>query len=141
MTEDYKNRQKVLVAETLKNQDIAICTALIPGRPAPVLITEDMVKSMKPGSVIVDMAVEQGGNCSLSEPGEIVDVYGVKILGYVNMPSRVAANASGLYAKNLLNFVTSFIDTDNGRARIDWEDDIIKASYWFGKTHVWPSSY
>lgn len=128
MSEDYKKRQEKLVAETIKSQDIVICTALIPGRPAPLLITEEMVKSMKAGSVIVDLAVEQGGNCAPSKPGEVVEVYGVTILGHLNMPSRLSRDASALYAKNLLNFITPLIETETNTLKIDWEDEIIKGT-------------
>jgi len=125
MSDDYKKRQAALVAETIAKQDIVITTALIPGRPAPVLVTEEMVKSMRPGSIIVDLAVEQGGNCPLSKPGELVDVDGVKILGHTNVPGRLAVDASALYAKNLLNFITPLVDTETGALNIDWEDEII----------------
>jgi len=128
MSESYQRQQAELIAETLKKQDIAICTALIPGRPAPLLISEEMVRSMKPGSIIVDLAVEQGGNCALSEPGQVVDVDGVKILGYLNVPGRLATDASSLYAKNLLNFLTPLIDTESHSIQIDWEDEIILGS-------------
>ncbi|MDF3024056.1 MAG: transhydrogenase alpha subunit, partial [Alphaproteobacteria bacterium] len=99
MSDDYKKQQAALIAETIKKQDIVITTALIPGRKAPVLVTDEMVKSMKPGSVIVDLAVEQGGNVSLAKSGEVVDVGGVKIVGHPNMPSRIAVDASALYAR------------------------------------------
>ena len=125
MSDEYKKKQAELVASTLAKQDIAICTALIPGKKAPVLITDDMVKSMKPGSIIVDLAVEQGGNCTLSKPGEIVEVNGVKIIGHYNVPSRVATDASALYAKNLLNFLTPLMDKESGKLEINWEDEII----------------
>tara|TARA_B100001939_G_scaffold341514_1_gene351215 strand:+ start:353 stop:1534 length:1182 start_codon:yes stop_codon:yes gene_type:complete len=125
MSDAYKQKQAKLIAETLKKQDIAITTALIPGRPAPLLITEEMVHSMKPGSVIVDLAVEQGGNCALSKPDEIVEVNGVKIVGHLNMPSRLAADASALFAKNLLNFITPLVDKDSKTLNINWEDEII----------------
>tara|TARA_B110000037_G_scaffold219406_1_gene284488 strand:- start:2203 stop:3354 length:1152 start_codon:yes stop_codon:yes gene_type:complete len=126
MSEDYKLRQAALISETLKKQDIAITTALIPGRPAPVLITDDMVFSMKSGSVIVDLAVEAGGNCSLSKPGEtIVSDNGVIIIGNLNMPSRLAADASALYAKNLLNFIMPHVSKKGAELSIDWEDEII----------------
>ena len=105
MSDDYKRRQAELVAETLKKQDIAICTALIPGRKAPTLINDEMVHSMRPGSVIVDLAAEQGGNCTLTKPGEVVEINGVTIIGLFNIPSRLSADASALYAKNILNFV------------------------------------
>ena len=126
MSEAYKLRQAALISETLKKQDIAITTALIPGRPAPVLITDDMVFSMKSGSVIVDLAVEAGGNCSLSKPGQtIVSDNGVIIMGNLNMPSRLAADASALYAKNLLNFIMPHVSKKGAELSIDWEDEII----------------
>ncbi len=125
MSEDYLRRQSELVHETLKGQDIAICTALIPGRPAPLLISEAMVRDMKPGSVIVDLAVEAGGNCALSRPGEVVEVDGVRILGHLNVPGRIAVDASAMYAKNLLNFITPLIDSESGALAIDWEDEIV----------------
>jgi NAD(P) transhydrogenase subunit alpha len=125
MGEDYLRRQAELVHETLKTQDIAICTALIPGRPAPLLISEAMVRDMKPGSVIVDLAVEAGGNCALSRPGEVVEVDGVKILGHLNVPGRIPVDASAMYAKNLLNFITPLIDSESGALAIDWEDEIV----------------
>ncbi|WP_308911681.1 Re/Si-specific NAD(P)(+) transhydrogenase subunit alpha [Pseudokordiimonas caeni] len=126
MSDAYKAKQAALIAETLAKQDIAITTALIPGRPAPRLITAEMVKSMRPGSVIVDLAVEAGGNCELSKPGEIVEVGGVLIVGYRNVPSRLAADASLLFAKNLLNFITPHVK--DGVLAFDWEDQIIKES-------------
>ncbi len=125
MSDDYKKAQAALIAETIKKQDIVICTALIPGRAAPVLVTEDMVKSMKPGSIIIDLAVEQGGNCPLSRPGEIVVVNGVKIVGHLNMPGRLATDASQLYARNLFNFIEPLVDVESGTLKIDWEDEII----------------
>ncbi len=127
MSDDFKRKQAALVAETLVKQDIVITTALIPGRPAPVLVTEEMVKSMKPGSLIVDLAVEQGGNCALSKPGEIVEINGVKIIGYRNVPSRVATDASSLYARNLLNLLGILVNKD-GALSLDMEDDIVKAT-------------
>lgn len=128
MSEDYKRKQAELVAETLKKQDIAICTALIPGRKAPTLINDEMVYSMRPGSVIVDLAVEQGGNCTLSKPGEIVEINGVRIIGHLNVPSRLSADASSLYSKNLLNFLTPMVDVENKQLKIDWEDQILADS-------------
>jgi H+-translocating NAD(P) transhydrogenase subunit alpha len=127
MSEDYKQRQAARSAETIKKQDIVICTALIPGRAAPKLVSEDMIRSMKPGSVIVDLAVEQGGNCALSEPGKIVDAFGIKIVGYRNMPSRIAVDASALYARNLLNFMTLISAKEGGRLAINWDDEIVRA--------------
>ena len=128
MSADYLARQAELVHETLKRQDMAICTALIPGKKAPTLITEDMVKDMKPGSVIVDLAVEQGGNCALSKPGEVVDYHGVKIVGHYNVPSRVAVDASALYAKNLLNFITPQVDTETKELALDWQDETVSGT-------------
>lgn len=125
MSEDYQKAQAALIAETIKKQDIVICTALIPGRAAPVLVSEEMVATMKPGSIIVDLAVEQGGNCPLSKPGEIVEVGGVRILGHLNVPGRLAADASQLYAKNLFNFIEPLVDTESGELKVDWEDEII----------------
>lgn len=125
MSEDYKRRQAELVAETLKKQDIVITTALIPGRPAPTLVTDEMVASMKPGSVIVDLAVEQGGNVVGSRPGEVAQAHGVTIVGHANVPGRLAADASALYAKNLLNFLTPLIDGESHALAIDWQDEIV----------------
>lgn len=125
MSDAYKEKQAALIADTIAKQDIVITTALIPGRKAPVLVSEDMVKSMKPGSVIVDLAAEQGGNCALSEAGQVVTKHGVHIVGHRNVPSRLAANASALYAKNLYNLLGLIIDKD-GNLAIDWDDDIIK---------------
>ncbi|MGB3611606.1 MAG: Re/Si-specific NAD(P)(+) transhydrogenase subunit alpha [Cellvibrio sp.] len=127
MSDDYKRRQAELVAETLKKQDIAICTALIPGRKAPTLINDEMVHSMRPGSVIVDLAAEQGGNCTLTKPGEIVEVNGVTIIGLFNIPSRLSADASALYAKNLLNFLTPLVDAEEKALNINWQDEIVAA--------------
>ena len=125
MSEDYKRRQAELVAETLKKQDIVICTALIPGRPAPLLVTWAMVESMRSGSIIVDLAVEQGGNCELSRPGEIVDHGGVHIMGHRNVPGRLPVDASALYARNLFNFIAPFVNAENGDVAIDWEDELV----------------
>ncbi len=125
MGEDYKQRQAALVAERIKQADIVITTALIPGRPAPVLVTEDMVKSMKPGSVIVDMAVEQGGNCPLSELDKTVVKHGVHLIGIANIPALVAADSSALYARNLLNFLGLMLDAKTGEFKINREDEII----------------
>ncbi len=128
MSDDYKRQQAELIAETIKKQDVVITTALIPGRAAPVLVTEDMVRSMKPGSVIVDMAVEQGGNCALAKPGEVVNVGGVSIVGHVNLPSRIAVDASALYARNLYNFLVPLVDKETKALTINREDDIVKAA-------------
>ena len=125
MSEDYQRSQAALIADTIAKQDMVITTALIPGRPAPVLVSEEMVKSMAAGSVINDLAVEAGGNCALSEPGLVVVRHDVTIIGHVNVPSRVAEDASRLYARNLLNFLTPLIDGESGALNIDWDDEII----------------
>ena len=125
MSEDYRHRQARLVAEHLAKQDIVITTALIPGRPAPVLVTEGMVDSMKPGSIIVDLAVEQGGNCPLARAGEIVEHHGVRIIGHVNVPGRLPVDASALYARNLYNFVSPFVDRETGAVEFDWSDELV----------------
>jgi NAD(P) transhydrogenase subunit alpha len=128
MSDAYKQKQAALTAETIKKQDIVITTALIPGRKAPVLVSEEMVKTMKPGSVSVDLAVEQGGNCPLAEPGKVVVKHGVKIVGHLNVPSRLAADASSLYARNLLAFVSLMIDKESKSLKINWDDEIIKGT-------------
>jgi NAD(P) transhydrogenase subunit alpha len=125
MSEDYKRRQAELIHQRAVASDIVITTALIPGRPAPVLIKEDTVKAMKPGSVIVDMAVEAGGNCPLSELDKIVVKHGVNIIGIANLPALVAADASALYARNLLNFLNLMLDAKTGAININLEDEII----------------
>lgn len=131
MSDDFKQKQQALVAETIKKQDVVICTALIPGRKAPQLVSEDMVHSMRSGSVIIDLAVEQGGNCAFAQLGEVVDVDGVSIVGHHNFPGRVATDASALYAKNLLNYLTLLVAEDasgNKSISVPWEDEIIIAS-------------
>ena len=125
MSADYQRQQAELVAETVRKNDIVICTALIPGRPAPVLVTQEMVETMKPGSIIVDLAVERGGNCPLSQPGKTVEHKGVSIMGQLNLAGELAGNASQLYAKNLANFLELMIDKDKKKIAIDWEDEII----------------
>lgn len=127
--DDFKKRQAEAVHEALKKTDIAICTALIPGRAAPTVITKAMVADMKAGSVIVDLAVEQGGNCEGSKPGEVVTTTnGVKIVGHNNVPSRLAADASSLFAKNLLNLLDLMVDGESKSLKIDQEDEIIKGT-------------
>ncbi len=128
MPESWMKRQAAAVAERTKAADIVISTALIPGRKAPVLITEDMVRSMKPGSIIVDMAVEQGGNCAIAELGKTVIKHGVKIVGIPNLPATVAADASALYARNLLNFLAVIVDPKTGELKIDRDDEIVAGS-------------
>ena len=128
MSKDYQAKQAVLVADHIKKQDIVITTALIPGRPAPRLISKEMVASLRPGSVIVDLAVERGGNCELARAGEVVTVNDVKIVGYLNVPGRVAASASSLYARNLLAFLEILVDKKQGSIAVNWDDDIVKAT-------------
>ncbi len=128
MSDAYKEKQAALIAETIAKQDIVICTALIPGRPAPELISAEMVASMKPGSVIVDLAVESGGNCALSQLDKVVVKDGVKIVGHANTPSRVATDASRLFAKNLLNFLSPLIDKETGDFTIDMEDETVSGT-------------
>ena len=126
MPASWMARQKIEVAKRVAAADIVITTALIPGRPAPVLVTEEMVKAMKPGSVIVDLAAPQGGNCPLTEPGKTVVKHGVTLIGETNVASLVAADASALYARNLLDFLKLLI-TKEGELKIDLEDDIVAA--------------
>jgi NAD(P) transhydrogenase subunit alpha len=128
MSKEYQAKQAALTAEHIKKQDIVITTALIPGRPAPRLITKEMVASMRPGSVIVDLAVERGGNVEGAKPGEVVDAGGVKIVGYLNVPGRVAASASALYAKNLLTFIETLIDKKEKKIAVNWDDELIKGT-------------
>src|ERR1700719_2349905 len=128
MSKEYQAKQAALVAEHIKKQDMVITTALIPGRPAPRLISAEMVHSMRPGSVIVDLAVERGGNCELAKLGEVVEVDGVKIVGHRNMPGRLAATASSLYAKNLYAFLEILIDKKAKALDVNWDDDIVKAT-------------
>ncbi len=126
MPPEYFDKQKKVVAEHITKQDLVITTALIPGRPAPVLISESMVNSMKPGAVIVDLAVEAGGNCPLSKLDEVVITKnGIKILGFGNVAGRLAEDASQLFAKNLLNFITPLVNQESKELEIDWEDEIV----------------
>lgn len=127
MSAEYQAKQAALVAEHIAKQDVVITTALIPGRPAPVLVTEAMVRSMKPGSVIIDLAVEQGGNCPLSKPDEIVHAGDVLVAGFSNLPGRIAADASALYAKNLVN-LTPLLTTKEGAFAPQLEDEIVKGA-------------
>ena len=127
MSDDYKRQHAALIAETIKKQDVVVCTALIPGRAAPRLVTKDMLDTMKPGSVVVDLAVEQGGNCELSEAGKVVEYKGVRILGYRNMPSRIAVDASALYARNVYSFIELVSEKSGGKLNINREDEIVKA--------------
>ncbi len=126
MGEDYKARQAALIAERIKQADIVITTALIPGRPAPVLVTEEMVKTMKPGSVIVDMAAEQGGNCPLTEKDKVAVKHGVTLIGYTNFPALVPTDSSALYARNVLDFLKLVFDKE-GKFAVNKEDEIVAA--------------
>ncbi len=129
MSKEYQAKQAELTASHIAKQDIVITTALIPGRPAPKLISADMVKSMRPGSVIVDLAVERGGNCELAKPGEVfVTGNGVKIVGHLNVPGRLAATASSLYAKNLFAFLETMIDTEKKELAVNWDDELVTAT-------------
>ena len=128
MSKEYQAKQAALVAEHVKKQDIVITTALIPGRPAPRLISKEMVWSMRPGSVIVDLAVERGGNCELAKADEVVDAGGVKIVGHRNVPGRIAASASSLYARNLFAFLEILVDKTTKALAVDWNDEIVKAT-------------
>lgn len=128
MSAEYQAKQAALVAEHIKKQDLVITTALIPGRAAPRLVTAAMVASMKPGSVIVDLAVERGGNVEGSQAGYITNVNGVKIVGYLNMPGRIAASASQLYAKNLFAFLETMVDKASKTLAVKWDDELVKAT-------------
>jgi NAD(P) transhydrogenase subunit alpha len=128
MSKEYQAKQAALVAEHVKKQDIVITTALIPGRPAPRLISKEMIASMRPGSVIVDLAVERGGNVEGAQADSVVQAGGVKIVGYLNVPGRLAASASSLYAKNLLTFVETLIDKKEKKLAVNWDDELVKAT-------------
>ena len=128
MSAEYQAKQAELVAEHIKKQDIVITTALIPGRPAPRLISKEMVASMRPGSVIVDLAVERGGNVEGAKPGKVVEVGEVRIVGHLNVSGRIAASASALYSRNLYAFVETLIDKDQKAIAVDWEDDLVKST-------------
>ncbi|MEQ8656801.1 MAG: Re/Si-specific NAD(P)(+) transhydrogenase subunit alpha [Hyphomicrobiales bacterium] len=128
MSDDYKKQQAELVASHIAKQDIVITTALIPGRPAPRLVTKEMINSMKPGSVLVDLAVERGGNVEGAVPGEVADVGPAKVVGYLNVPGRIAATASLLFAKNLYAFVETLIDKESKALSINWDDELVRAT-------------
>ena len=126
VSDDYKKKQEELMRQTVKNQDVVITTALIPGKKAPLIISEEMVLSMKPGSVICDLATSQGGNVAFSERDKVIEKNGVKIIGYSNYASRTAYSASGLLAKNIINFLSLLVDKETKSLKIDFEDEIIK---------------
>jgi NAD(P) transhydrogenase subunit alpha len=128
MSKEYQAKQVTLVAEHIKKQDIVITTALIPGRPAPRLVSRNMVASMRPGSVVVDLAVERGGNVEGVNPDAVTEINGVKIVGYRNVPGRLAATASSLYAKNVFAFLELLIDKKSKALAVNWDDEIIKAT-------------
>jgi NAD(P) transhydrogenase subunit alpha len=128
MSAEYQKKQAELVANHIKGQDVVITTALIPGRPAPRLITRAMVESMRPGAVIIDLAAERGGNCELTKPGEIVEHNGVRISGPLNLAGSVPVNASSLYAKNVLNFLEPMFDKKDKTLKINWDDEVIKGT-------------
>jgi NAD(P) transhydrogenase subunit alpha len=128
MSDDYKQRQSALIAERARAADIVITTALIPGRPAPLLVTEETIAGMKPGSVVVDMAVQQGGNCALSKADTVVVKHGVKIIAPSSLPTTMPGDASALYARNLLHFVNLLIDSKTGELKMDRSDEIIAAT-------------
>ncbi len=128
MSKEYQAKQAALTAEHIKKQDIVITTALIPGRPAPKLVTAEMVKSMKPGSVLVDLAVERGGNVEGAKANEVADVGGVKIVGYTNLAGKVPASASSLYARNLYSFIETLFDKATKSLAVKWDDDLVKAT-------------
>jgi NAD(P) transhydrogenase subunit alpha len=128
MSAEYQAKQAALVASHIAKQDIVITTALIPGRPAPKLVSADMVRSMRPGSVLVDLAAEQGGNCPLTKANEVITVHGVTIMGHTNLPAELAVDASNLYARNLFNFVSLIVDKKTGQANLNWDDEIIKGA-------------
>lgn len=128
MSKEYQAKQAALTAEHIKKQDIIITTALIPGRPAPRLVTMEMVKSMRPGSVLVDLAVERGGNVEGVKLGETAEIDGVRIIGIANLAGRVATSASALYGRNLLAFIETMIDKTSKALAVNWDDDLVKAT-------------
>jgi NAD(P) transhydrogenase subunit alpha len=128
MGEDYRHRQASLIDARARAADIIVTTALVPGRPAPVLVREETVAGMRPGSVIVDLAVEQGGNCTLTAPDQIVLRHGVRIIGFTNVAAMIASDASALYARNALNFLNLLVDASTGELKIDRGDEIVAAS-------------
>ncbi len=128
MSKEYQAKQAARVAVPIQKQDLVITTALLPGRPAPKLVSTDMVASMRPGSVIVDLAVERGGNVEGGKRGEVVETSGVKIVGHDNVPGRLAASSSALYAKNLLTFLETLIDKKEKKIAVNWDDDIVKGT-------------
>ncbi len=128
MSEDFKRKQAQVVADHVKKQDIVITTALIPGKPAPQLVSAEMVQSMKPGSVIIDLAAEAGGNCALTEPGKVVVKHGVKIVGHLNVPGRLPKDATALYARNVFNFLSPHVDKATKSLNFNWDDETVQGT-------------
>lgn len=128
MSEDFKRKQAQVVADHVKKQDIVITTALIPGKPAPQLVSAEMVQSMKPGSVIIDLAAEAGGNCALTEPGKVVVKHGVKIVGHLNVPGRLPKDATALYARNVFNFLSPHVDKATKALNFKWDDETVQGT-------------
>lgn len=128
MSEEYKQKQRQLIHDTIIKQDLVVTTALIPGKPAPTLITEEMVRGMKAGAVIVDLAAASGGNCPLTEPDQVVVKHGVTLIGHTNLPGRVAVDASQLYARNLYNFVSALLVDKQGTLAPQWDDELVKGT-------------
>ncbi len=128
MSEDFKRKQAQVIADHVKKQDIVITTALIPGKPAPQLVSAEMVESMKPGSVIIDLAAEAGGNCALTEPGKVVVKNGVKIVGHLNVPGRLPKDASALFARNVFNFLSPHVDKATKALNFQWDDETVKGT-------------
>ena len=122
MPKEWVEKEQVALYDTIVKSDIVICTALVPGRIAPILVTEEMVKNMKPGSAIVDVSIDQGGNCALTVAGEIIEKYGVSIEGTKNIPGMMPASSTTMFAKNILNFIGNFIK--DGKIVIDMNDEI-----------------
>src|SRR5688500_10440377 len=128
MSKEFIEAEMAIFAKQCKEVDIVITTALVPGRPAPKLISQEMVESMKPGSVIVDLAAEAGGNCALTKPDEVVRHANVSILGFTDLPSRIAVDSSSLYARNILNFLQPLVDKETKSLKPNWDDEIVKGT-------------
>ena len=128
MSKEYQEKQSKLISDTIKDQDIVITTALIPGKPAPKLVSKEMITSMKPGSVVIDLAAVSGGNCELTQPDKIIKNNNVSIVGYTNIPSRLAGDASRLFARNIFSFFENIWDKENSKLNINQEDEIVQGS-------------
>lgn len=136
MSDSYKGKQAALIAQHITKQDIVITTALIPGKEAPRLVSKDMLVTMRQGSVLVDLAVERGGNVEGSKAGAVTEIHHVKVVGHLNVAGRIAATASQLYAKNLFAFVETLIDKENEKLAIDWDDELVRATLLTRDGHV-----